>query len=502
METRFAPDDIVPRGDVSGKKLQKRAKSSLAWTMGGQWVSYAVQILTGILLAQKLGPSLWGLVGLALAFTMFADQFKSLGLSQAVIQREKLTYSDVNALFWVNVCVGLALTCIVAILAPIIAWSKDDPRLLAILLGLSLSYLFAGLEVQPAALLARQLQFKTIGIRNTLARVAASIIALVVAFGFDSGYWAPVVLQVSYTALSALFVWIVMPWRPGLPRNIGKAAESIKFGLRIQAGELFNVLSRNADYLLIGYLVGLPALGLYRGAYNLMLAPIRQIKTPLGTVVQPLMASVRSDPARYRSVYLSTVSGMSHIGMPLLVGLAVFAEPIILLTLGDAFAEAAVIFQFLAIAGVLQLVTTTSGWLLTTREKGAEYAKMSMVTGLLTVLSFVLGLPWGAAGVAAAYAIGQLAMAPWQFKYCLKGSGITLKDVGFAMLRPIAAATFVALPMFGMKFLLADTHSGLTVLVAVLTGIVAWVTVLWAWPGARREVQTLVGLARRREASS
>lgn len=499
VSTQFAPDQIVPRGDVSGNKLQKRAKSSLLWTMGGQWISYAMQIVTGILLFKELGPTLMGLVGIALAFSMFADQFKSLGLSQAVIQRSQLTYADVNALFWVNAMAGMVLAGIMAAAAPIVAWSKDDPRLLGIMLGLSLSYIFAGLEVQPAALLARQLQFKTIGIRNTLARLFASIIALVVAFGFNGGYWAPVVLQVAYAALSALLVWALMPWRPSWPRGLGRAAEPIKFGLRIQAGEFFNVLSRNADYLLIGYVAGPLALGLYRGAYNLMLAPIRQIKTPLGTVVQPLMASVRTEKDRYRAVYLATVSGMAHIGMPLLVGLALFAEPIILATLGEEYRDAAVMFQFLSIAGVLQLVTTTSGWLLTTRELGKKYARMSMVTGLVTVGTFVVGIPWGAVGVAAAYAAGQLVIAPFQFRYCLAGSGITLVDVLSAMVRPLCVALLVTGPLVAIRWWLVDEPSWVSVCVAIPCGVVAWLGVLKVWSGARAEVMQLIGMAKKRE---
>ena len=79
------------------------------WTLGGQWTSYTLQLTTGIVLARLLDPRAFGIVAMALTATVLVDQFRTLGLSQAVVQSDTLTDRQVSALFWVNAGVGLVL---------------------------------------------------------------------------------------------------------------------------------------------------------------------------------------------------------------------------------------------------------------------------------------------------------------------------------------------------------------------------------------------------------
>lgn len=500
----YHDDEIVPRGDVAGAKLASRTRTSFQWTMGGQWVSFVVQFVTGLIIAREVGAEVIGVVTIAYAFAMYADQLKSLGLSQAVIQRSNLTYGDLNALFWANTAVGVVLALVMSLLGPLLALAKDKPELVPICLLLGLSYIFSALEVQPAALLSRQLRFKHISVRNTAARIIASAIALVVVYTVtepEYRYLSPVLVLVLYSFFSSLFVWLATDWRPGLPRNLTKSREAIAFGLHIQTGELFNVTARSADYMLIGFLPGgATALGLYRKAYDTMMTPIRQIKSPMGSVVQPLMASVRDDARRYSKLYLSVISGLSHIAAPGLVGLIIFAEPTMVFLLTDEFRDAAPMLQWLCVAGIAQLVTSTAGWLLTTRERAKEYARMSMWLGIFTVVTFVAGLPWGAYGVAVAYGVGQVVAAPFMFHYCASGSGVTLRSIGGALYRPLAVAAMVGAPMVVTRYFVEDFVSGWQVLIGVVVALATWALVLWVWKSARLEMERLVGITRNRNA--
>ena len=87
---------------LSSGAVRGTVRSALLWTLSGQWGGYALQLATTIVLARLLQPADFGLVGMALTLTVFVDQFRTLGLSQAVIQRKDLTWSQVDALFWVN----------------------------------------------------------------------------------------------------------------------------------------------------------------------------------------------------------------------------------------------------------------------------------------------------------------------------------------------------------------------------------------------------------------
>lgn len=484
---------------IGAGQLGSTARLAVLWTFAGQWGGYLIQTVTTIILARYLSPGEFGLVGMALTLTVFADQFRSLGLSQAVIQRDDLTWRQVNALFYVNSFAGIVLAGIVALCAPLLALFYGRPELVDIILVLSLTYVVAGIGVQPHALLARKMSFKAIAVRNTAAKAVGSVLAIVAAV-LGAGYWSLVVLQVAVTVFSVVFVWFAIRWRPGAPRGIQECGPLVRFGAGFSLGELSNTMARNADNILIGWALGATQLGLYSRAYSLLMLPIRQLKTPLGTVVLPMLAAIKGEPERYRRLYCGTISGLAHAGMPLIAGLAVCAHDLIEVLLGEQWLAAATMFQLLAVAGIVQMVSSTSGWLLITQGRSADYAKMSAVVSVFTVASFVAGLPWGAEGVAAAGAIGSALIAVPVFWYTSRGTVVTVGAILGAMWRPLVVSAVIAGAMLGARYAVPSDSPWLGLGVGILSGGLTWALVLLAWRRARVEVTGLVAIMRRREA--
>jgi len=229
------------------------------------------------------------------------------------------------------------------------------------------------------------------------------------ATAFDAGYGALVVQQIVGATCTAVFVWTAVEWRPGRPRRGTGVRPLLKFGAGVSVANIFYYFSGNADNILVGRFLGTGPLGLYSRAYNLFLVPLRQIHGPLGNVVQPVMSAVHGEPDRYRQVYRRTLSGITVVGMPGVVFLAVMSRPVIEVLLGDRWVGAADTFRWLAVAGFLQIVGRTFSWLFTTSGRSRAMAIWAGVTAPLTALAFVCGLHWGISGVAAAYAICQLA---------------------------------------------------------------------------------------------
>ena len=481
-DSALAAQRVIAAGD-----LGRTARSGILWTLGGQWSGFVLQTATTVVLARLLDPRAFGLLGMALTLTVFTDQFRAMGLSQAIVQQSRLTSRELNALFWVNTGAGVVFAVVVAALAPLLAYFYDEPKLVGITLGLSVTYVFAGLAAQPSALLARLMSFRALAVRGTAARLVSAVAAIGAAL-MGAGYWSLVVQQVALAVAMCAFVWVAVDWRPGPPRDLAAARSLVRFGAGFTLGELFNTLSRNGDNIIIGRFLGAAQLGLYTRAYGLLMLPIRQLKTPLGQAVQPMLAAVRDEPARYRRLFLGSISGLSHVGMPGLAVLAVSAPELIEVLLGRVWLPSATIFQFLAVAGIIQMVSATSGWLLITQSRAADYARMSLWTSTATVVSFVVGLPWGATGVAASYAVGQVLMAPYVFWYATAGSPVSLLDIWRAMLRPVVIAALVTAGMLGLLVVLPDWAPALRLLCLGGAGGLVWAGTLALWPQARQEI--------------
>src|SRR5215469_4814698 len=187
-------------------------------TLISQGAQFALQTLSTIILARLLMPADFGIVAMVTALTGLASAFADFGLSEATIQRKEITHEQVSTLFWINVVIGFGLTLITAALGPVLVAFYREPRLLAITLTLSLTFLFGGLRVQANALLKRQMRFAALAFRD----VAAYMIAVPLAVGLawrGAGYWALVALPLTLNFSQMAISWLLVHWRPGLPHR-------------------------------------------------------------------------------------------------------------------------------------------------------------------------------------------------------------------------------------------------------------------------------------------
>lgn len=496
-----AADESVGDRDISRTK-GSAVRAGMAWTLGGQWVGYGVQVISTAILARLVSPHDFGLVGEALTVTALAAQLQSLGLSQAVIQRAKLTHGQMSNLFWVNVATGGVLMLLVLGAAPLVAAFYGDPPLVAVIASMSVTFFITGFAVQHSALMSRRMQFRSIALRNLTPRVIAAASAIAVAAAFHAGYWALVLQQLVSAICVLAFVWTAIEWRPGKPQRRTGVRPLLRFGAGVSVANIFFYFSSNADNIMVGRFLGTADLGLYARAYNLFLLPLRQIHAPLGNVVQPVMSAVVNDPPRYRQFYRRTLSAITLVGMPGVVGLAVLSEPFIEVVLGHRWLGAAQPFRWLAVAGFLQMAARTFSWLYTTSGRAKAMATWAMVTSPLLVLAFAIGVHWGITGVAEAYAISQAVLIGPGIWWAVRGTAVTIEDVLAAVWRPIVVAAVCGGVVFGMRELLNSTAPAVILFGSSGVGFACWLAMVALWPHLRGDLQSLTGRFTKRSAAA
>ena len=143
------------------------------------------------MLARLLTPADFGLIAMIAVVTGFVEMFKDAGLSVATVQRATVTHAQASTLFWINVALSLAVTLVVAALAPAIAWFYDEPKLTAITLALSATIVFGGLAVQHQALLRRRMEFGRLAFIEIASLAAGVVTAVLMAGrGWATGRWS------------------------------------------------------------------------------------------------------------------------------------------------------------------------------------------------------------------------------------------------------------------------------------------------------------------------
>jgi PST family polysaccharide transporter len=128
------------------------------------------------------------------------------------------------------------------------------------------------------------------------------------------------------------------------------------------------------------------------------------------------------------------------------------ADWIILLILGPQWIDAAKIFFVLGIVGFIQPIANTTGWLFISQDRTKEQLKWGIIGSILTILSFIAGLPWGAFGVAASYSLSGLFLRTPLLLWMVGRKGpVKTRDFYKAMAFPVTISLLLVLILVSVR---------------------------------------------------
>jgi PST family polysaccharide transporter len=443
--------------------LKRKSVSGGIVMLGSQGITVAVQLVSTVILARILTPEDYGTLAMVTAITAFAALFRDLGLSSAAIQKKGLTTAQQSNLFWLNVLAGTALTAVIAACAPLVARFYGKPELVNVTLVLSLSFIITSLGTQHGAMLVRRMQFG----RSSCARIAGALATLGVSVvcGLKGyAYWSLVWGTLAGAIVTTLLLFLLSPFRPGLPNRGSGVRQLLGFGANVTAFNFVNYFSRNLDNILIGKFVGTDALGLYGRAYQLLMFPIINLRAPIQSVAFPAMSQLDPRSDEFRSYYCGMISLLALLTMPLMAWMFVAADGIIHVLLGPQWGAAVPVFSVLSIVGFIQPVTSMNGLVLLSSGESRRNLCAGTITALVVSLAFCVGVVWGAIGVAWAYAVVNWGMSIPMQVYSFKGTSIQLIDFLRACFLPLIASALAALFITLVEGVFEDFSVILTIL--------------------------------------
>ena len=424
--------------------LGARTARGGAVTIASHSLRFVITIGATSVMARLLRPSDYGLIGMVAFFTNFVAMFKDLGLSVATIQKSNVTKEQVSTLFWFNIGFSVLITALTIGLSPLVAWFYGEPKLMAITVVTAAGFVLGGLTVQHEALLRRQMRFVSLVAIVLVSTLIGYAVGIGMAWrGF--GYWSLVFSQLALLMTNMIGVWLLCRWRPGLPKRDSGVRSMIAFGRNFTGFSIINYFSRNIDNLLLGKVWGPTQLGFYNRAYQLMTLPIEQINEPVTSVAIPALSRIKEEEQRYRQAYLRMLEKIAMFTMPAIAFMMATSDWIVRIVLGPQWSATSRIFLLLGITGLFQPIANTTGWLFLTQGRSKEMFHWGLISGPLTVGSIVLGLPWGAVGVAGAYAVTRVVISdPLLFWFVGRKGPVRTRDF-YVTIAPFTLASVAAL---------------------------------------------------------
>lgn len=413
-----------PIEDIKIENLKSRALSGGVITVGSQAVKFVLQTGATMVMARLLTPADFGLVAMVSSLLGFVILLKDFGLSTATVQKQSITPDELSILFWINVLIGLFIMAVLFICAPLVGSFYHEPRARNIAMAFGGMALLSSLAAQHAALLQRQMRFGSLAARDLLA-LLAGIICGVVAALFGLQYWALIIMQAANTTAGTVFLWWKSGWRPKLVRRTSGLNQLLKFGGSLTVANLLAYANHNLDNILLGKFFGDVAVGFYSRAQGILNKPLAQVLPPIMNVATPLFSRLMDDQIKFGKAAIKLTEITCFGGCLLVLGIFSTADWIVLLILGSQWLETTPVFRLLALFGLLEPLSWLLGTILVASGSPEAMAKWRALTLVVVLISFIIGLPWGILGVAAAYVSSGVITRIWLIFFVGKRTGIS-----------------------------------------------------------------------------
>jgi len=297
---------------------------------GHQGIAFIVQII----LARILDPSDYGVLTLLTIFITISQVFVQSGFNTALIQRKDVTEKDYSSVFYLSLGIAVFLYGVLFIASPFIADFYEMPQLKQVLRVLALILIPGAFNSIQNAKIAREMQFKKLMYCTIGAVIISGIVGIVMAsMGF--GVWALVGQQLSNQISICFLMLLVVKWRPMRVFEIERIKVLFSFGWKLLCSGLIDAIYNELRSLVIGKKYNESTLGYYNRGKQFPQLIINNINGAIQSVMLPALSKEQDNKERMKSMMRRSIVTSSFIIFPIVMGLAVVAEPLISVVLTD-----------------------------------------------------------------------------------------------------------------------------------------------------------------------
>lgn len=463
------------------------------WMVFSRLVTQASRFLVSILLARWLSPEAFGLIAVALTTILALDVLKDMGTGAAVIQRPQVDQTLLSSVWFVNAGIGAAAAAFMVFGAGWIAALFNTPDAEPVVQVLSVTMLLYGLSQTHHAVLRRTMRFDTVA----TAEVSTALVNAVISIGLALagwGVWSMVWGNIAGTLVGACVVWFRTGWGPSWRFSLTALRGIAGFSLHTTAFNAVTYLLRNVDKVLVGRWLGAGPLGIYTLAQRTISYPLESVSNVLMTVLFPAFSRLQHDDRALRRGYTRAVGAIAFVTLPVMVGAAVVAEPLVDAVLGDHWAELVPLLWFMAPAGALGAMLSAVNTLYSAKGRADLMFRWGVASGVFTLAGFAVGLQWGLVGLAVAYLIVTVVQTPVGFWIALRLVDLPLRRLlralvpYFVMTAVMALAAWAA--VYGSDA--AGASSWASLLLGIGAGGIVYLGLALLWrPPAFGDLMTL-----------
>jgi O-antigen/teichoic acid export membrane protein len=407
-------------------RLRNRTTAAAIILVASRLIARCLDLGTLVILGRLLSPADFGLVAIAMAVVQIVEAIMELPLGLALVSLPTRTKLHYDSAFTLQLIRGLTLAAILLILAWPLSRIYGDHRLIWLVCALSIAPASRGLLSPRTVEYVLNFNF----VPSLTIEVAGKLMALVLAVSvawLTESYWSIAVATIAAPVTMLVVSYCLAPYLPTISL---KEWRTFAGYLRwTTASQAVAALVWQMDQLILGRFVDRFELGRFSMAANLAVLPtqilVGQITSPLAVA----FSSVRDDLGRLKAAYHKSAVSIAAIGLPIMVGISMNAEPIIRLIIGQRWVVAAPILNWLSLAMIPPLFAGPLIPLATILNRTSVFFRLSLVELCIKFPLMLVGvIYYGIPGVVAVRLITALAMSGCTMLVVRELVGLRLRD--------------------------------------------------------------------------
>jgi len=362
---------------------------------GAQGIGFFVSII----LARLLSPEEYGIIAIVMVFILLANVFVESGFNTALIQKKDADEVDFSSVLYLSLGVAIILYGIIFITAPLIASFYNQPILVKVLRVLSITLFIGAFNSIQNAYVARNMLFKKLFISSLGSVTISGVVGIIAAYS-GLGVWALVLQQLTSQLAVAVILWFTVEWRPHLIFSTTRVKSLFSYGSKLLAAGLLDTLYSNLRTLIIGRMYTPSMLGYYNRGQQFPQLIVSNINGSIQSVMLPALSAHQDDRKRVKEMMRRAVVSSSFLIFPMMVGMAVVAEPLVKIVLTEKWLPAVPFLQIACFTFALWPIHTANLQAINAMGRSDIFLRLEIIKKIMGLIVLGVSLPFGVYAIA------------------------------------------------------------------------------------------------------
>lgn len=453
-------------------RLKNEVASGLVYRFFERLGAKAITFIVSIVLARILMPEDYGVVAIVTIFIEIANVFVTYGFGNALIVFQDSDDVDFSTCFYTSIVLSFVFYGVLFYITPFIAEFYEIELLVPILRVMGLRIPIAAVNSVQHAYVSKNMMFKKFFWSTLIGTVISAFVGIGMAL-FGLGVWSLVGQYLTNVLIDTIVLWCIVKWRPILAFSYMRLIRILTFGWKILAVGLIDVGYNRLRSLVIAKQYSSQDLAYYEKGMSFPITGMDVLEPTINSVMLPIFSKYNNDYKCMKKVAQRVIKLSSYILFPILVGLAIVSENLIIILLTDKWISCAIFLQIGCVAYILRPIQVINNTIIKATGRSGLLLVLNIIKKCIGVIFLVIGMRYGVIEIAISLVLTNITSTIINIipnrRILNYGYIEQLKDI----LKPL----FLSLLMGGVVMLVSiiELHNILLLIVQIFVGVVTYI---------------------------